>query len=570
MNDSKSITKYLGVVLDDRYEIQEKVGEGGMAIVYKAMDNRLNRLVAVKLMREEFFHDSEFKKRFYDEAHAVAMLSHPNIVAIYDVSSSETIDYIVMELISGITLRQYMDKKRSVPWKQALHFSRQIAAALSQAHARGIVHRDIKPQNLMLLKDGTIKVADFGIAAMENEQQKEVNGQAVGSLNYIAPEQLRGLPADARGDIYSLGVTLYEMLSGFKPYNATSPAELLEMQKEKEILPLRAFDAEIPKGLEEIVLKALSKDPQTRYQSAEELVRAIDEFSSKFIRKERRKKSNGEEVELTGSPLKVSATPTINIPHREYVRSIRKANRIGFSLGSFALMVTIVALFGFLWSFWLKEIFSEAKRTEIPNFVGSNYQSILNDVSLSSKFRFSVNHVVDTSTAAGTVLSQSPGAGRSLQITEDGIAVKLSVSSGYALSKVSYVVGQDYREATLQLQKSGFNVEVKTARSTEVEKDRVISTSPAAGEEISAGSTVYITVSSGAEIRFVRMPNVIGLTEEAAIVKLSNSNLTYGGTERRTSDYDIGTVIATSVVAFADVEEYSTVFLTVSAGPGGY
>ena len=570
MSDSRSITKYLGVVLDDRYEILEKIGEGGMAIVYKARDTRLERNVAVKLMREELFHDGDSKKRFYDEAHAVAMLSHPNIVAIYDVSNASETEYIVMELIAGITLRRYMDRRHTVPWKQALHFARQVAAALSHAHSRGIVHRDIKPQNLMLLRDGTVKVADFGIAAMEHELERQTTGQAIGSLNYIAPEQLRGAPADARGDLYSLGVTLYEMLSGFKPYNGESPAQLLEMQKEKEILPLRAFDAEIPAGLEKIVLRALAQDPEERYQSADEMIRAIDAFASAYRRQEKRVSEGKDPDEPAGGPLKITATRTVNIPHREYVRSIRRSNRIGYSLGSFALLAASVGLFVFLWNFWLRGVFAPAERTEMPNFVGSGVQSILNDVSLSQTYNFKVSYVVDTSHAAGTVLSQNPAAGRSLQITEDGIDVRLSVSSGYTLAEVDNVLGLDYREAVLQLQNSGFQTEVTTARSADVEKDRVISTSPAAGEQISAGSTVYITVSSGAEIEYVQMPNVIGLTEEAAIVKLTNAGLTYGSSERRTSDYEAGTVIATSIVAFAEVEKYTSIVLTVSAGPGGY
>jgi serine/threonine-protein kinase len=216
-NTMNTNDKYIGQLLDGRYEILELIGEGGMAIVYKALDHRLNRNVAVKILRDEMAQDEEFKRRFCAESHAVAMLSNPNIVAVYDVSHSDAMEYIVMELVDGITLKQYMDKKGAISWREALHFTKQIARALSHAHERGIIHRDIKPHNIMLLRDGTIKVADFGIAALDNEVH-ENNGQAIGSIHYIAPEQARGESPDTRSDIYSLGVVMYEMLTGEKPY----------------------------------------------------------------------------------------------------------------------------------------------------------------------------------------------------------------------------------------------------------------------------------------------------------------------------------------------------------------
>ena len=546
----RSYTKYLGVVLDDRYEILEKIGEGGMAIVYRAMDTRLNREVAVKIVRDELFGDEEISSRFFAEAHAVAKLSHPGIVAVYDVSQTEDVSYLVMELISGITLRQYMERKHPVPWKQVLHFSRQIADALQHAHERGIIHRDIKPQNIMLLPNGAIKVADFGIAAFEKEL-KETKGQALGSLHYIAPEQLRGRKADARGDVYSLGVSMYEMLK----------------QNNGSLLPIRAFDVDVPEELESIVLKAMSVDAKERYQSAGELKNALNKFTDHILTAEKRARNGLGEIE--GSPLKVAVTPSVNIPKWEYVQSMRRSNRIGFSTGSFALLAMAVAMFVFLWNFWLRDVFEPAQRMELPNFVGSSYETISHDVSLTSKYRFTVNYVVDISTPAGTVLSQDPVAGRTLMVTDEGMPVRLSVSTGYVLTDVPNVVGMNYREAMLQLQNAGFTVEISNETSQTVAKDIVIGSSPAAGEQISAGSTVYLSVSSGVQISYVRMPNLIGLSEAAAIEKLRNANLTYIGSERIASVYDVGTVIAQSVVAFAEVEELTGITLTVSSGDGG-
>lgn len=565
MMSDKSYTKYLGTVLDDRYEVIEKVGEGGMAIVYKARDIRLDRCVAVKVVRDELFGDEEVIKRFYAEAHAVATLSHPNIVSVYDVSQSEDISYIVMELISGITLRQYMDRKRPVPWKQVLHFSKQIADALQHAHERGVIHRDIKPQNILLLQNGTIKVADFGIAAFENEIN-ETKGQAIGSLNYIAPEQLKGKKADVRGDVYSLGVSMYEMLTGFKPYTGETPLEILQKQQAAAPLPIRAFDVDVPQEFEDIVLKAMAPEPENRYKSAEELKKALNTFTSRFRKEENRARNEAEGK--TGGPLKVSVTPTVNIPRREYIRSVRRTNRIGFSLGTFALLSMAVASFVFLWNFWLRDVFSEAERMELPNFVGSSYDVICNDVALNSKYNFNVNYVVDTVSPAGTVLAQEPAAGRSLMITDRGMDVTLSVSTGYILNEVPNVVNLDYREATLLMENAGFVVEVTNVTSPSVAKDLVMSSSPTAGEKISAGSTVYLSVSGGAQINYVKMPNLIGLSEDAAIMKLQNANLTYGGSERKSSEYEPGTVIAQSTVAFAEVEELTRITLTISAGGG--
>ena len=558
----KSYTKYIGVVLDDRYQILEKIGQGGMAVVFRALDLRLNREVAIKIIRDELFRDADMLRRFYAEAHAVAQLSHPGIVAVYDVSQNDNVGYLVMELISGITLKQYIDRKKTVPWKQVVHFARQIADALQHAHEHGIIHRDIKPMNIMLLQNGTTKVADFGIAAFENEI-RETRGQAVGSLHYIAPEQLRGGRADARGDVYSLGVTMYEMLTGYKPYTGETPADILKKQSSNSLLPVRAFDVDVPSELEDIVLRAMDTNPDSRYQTAKDLKVALNTFANKVLKADRRTKA-----EEDGSVFKVSVIPTVNIPKKEYIRSMRRSSRIGFSLGSFALMASGIVLFVFLWTYWLSDVFSPAERMQLPNFVGSSYETISKDVSLTSKYNFTVNYVVDTSTPAGTVISQEPVAGRSLMVTEEGMNVRLNVSSGFILTEVPNVVGLDYREASLNLQNAGFAVEISNVVSSSSPKDQVIGTSPAASEKISAGSTVYVTVSAGAQVSYVRMPNLIGLTEDAAVAKLQNAHLAYGGSERKNSDYEAGTVIAQSVVAFAEVEELTRITLTVSSGPG--
>lgn len=550
---------YIGVLLDDRYEILEKIGEGGMAVVYKAFCHRLSRFVAVKIMREEMAADEEFKRRFCAESHAIAMLSHPNIVAVYDVSHSDDVEYIVMELVDGITLKQYMDKRGAISWKEALHFTKQITKALAHAHSRGIIHRDIKPQNIMLLKDGTIKVADFGIAALENEMQE--SGQAVGSIHYIAPEQARGENPDARSDIYSLGIVMYEMLTGRKPYTGETIGEIAV--KHMSSLPTMPSDIvpDIPPELERITLKAMSCPINKRYQSANELLDDLDKFTQAQIVQEKKPEYENPAVAPVRSVSEMS--------REKYSLRRKRSGTVAYMTGVLGGLVLILALFVFLWNFWLRDVFSPAERIALPNFVGSNYESVVNNAELAGTYNFKVTYIIDTNAESGKILSQNPEPGRSMMITPDGIAVELSVSTGVVLTPVPDVTNIDYREATLELQRAGFAVEVENSTSDSVSKDCVISTSPAANEQISAGSTVYLVVSSGQQVSYTTMPNFVGLTEEAAINKIANSGLTYGGSEQVSSDYDAGTVIGQSPAAFQEVEEHGKVTLRVSTGPWG-
>lgn len=559
--------KYIGKLLDDRYEILEVIGEGGMAVVYKALCHRLNRYVAVKIMRDDMAADDEFRQRFCAESHAVAMLSHPNIVAVYDVSHSDAMEYIVMELVDGITLRQYMDKRGAVPWREALHFTKQMAKALSHAHERGIIHRDIKPQNIMLLKDGTIKIADFGIAALENEMHEE-SGQAIGSIHYIAPEQARGECPDARSDIYSLGVVMYEMLTGKKPYEGDSIGEIaVKHMNAMPVLP-RNIVPDIPEEFEFITLKAMCADLEQRYQSAGELLEALDAFTQNQLKEaEEAEKADEKGEEHESSPAVVPVRSVSELSRDKYYFRRRRARQVTFATGALGALVLSIALFVFLWNFWLDEIFSPAERVALPDFTGSNYESIVNNAELAALYQFNVVYVIDTESESGLVLSQNPDPGRSMMVTPEGIEVELSVSTGMVFTPVPDVVNMDYREATSRLQQAGFLVDVENATSDSVTKDYVISTSPAANEQLSSGSTVYLTVSAGPNISYVQMPNLIGLSEDAAISKLESTGLSFGSSEYVRSDLDAGTVIGQSVDAFTDIEEHSKIQLRVSSGP---
>ena len=558
MNENE---KYIGKMFDDRYEILECIGEGGMAVVYKAMCHRLNRYVAVKIMRDEMAADEEFRRRFCAESQAVAMLSHPNIVAVYDVSHSDDVEYIVMELIDGITLKQYMNRRGALPWKEALHFSKQIAKALSHAHERGIIHRDIKPQNIMLLRDGTIKVGDFGIAALENEIH-ENNGQAIGSIHYIAPEQARGNCPDARSDVYSLGVVMYEMLTGELPYTGDTLGEIAVKHMNADPVLPREKNPDIPPELERITLKAMTPRLEDRYQSAKELLEDMEAFTQSQV-------NAGEEddTEDQESPGVKPVRSVSELSKEKYKRRRRRASRVSFLSGTLGLLLLAVWLFTFLWDFWLEDVFSPAERIELPNFVGTEFQAIENNAELMSTYSFNVVYVIDRDNPTGLVLDQSPEPGRSMMVTPGGIKVELMVSSGADELAVPNVLNMNYADAVDTIQAMGFVAEIENTTSDSVARNNVVSSSPAAGETISPGSTVYLLVSSGAEVLYVEVPNLIGSTEEAAKAKLESANLSYGGAERVNSDLAVGTVVGQSIDAFTQAEEHSKVYLQISSGP---
>lgn len=563
-----NMDKYLGTMLDDRYEILEVIGTGGMAVVYKAMCHRLNRYVAVKILRDELANDEEFRKRFQTEAQAVAMLSHPNIVSVYDVSHSDGVEYIVMELIEGVTLMQYMKKKGALGWKEALHFAVQISKALEHAHEKGIVHRDIKPQNIMILKDGTIKVADFGIAALESAQEKK-SDQTVGSVHYIAPEQARGEQPDPRSDIYSLGVVMYEMLTGKMPYDGDTAEQVAMKHITGHPVPPQELNPDIPEELAAITLKAMNSDINARYQSASELLRDLEDF-----RKQQAAANLGsgsdEDVEI----LDV-ITPDVHpigksgeLSKEKYARRRRRSRKVSILSGACGVLVFLIAVFVFLWNYWLRDIFSVAERINIPNFVGASYEDIVNSSEFKKLFNFEVNYAIDPDVPEGQIISQDPEADRSMMVVPEGIDVSLTVSTGVRQTVIPDVTNKHYQEATIELQNAGFIVEIaNTEASDTVIVDYVISTDPAPGEELAAGSTVFLTVSAGPSIKLVTMPNLVGSTEKDAIARIESSNLSYGDTTYIHSDYDEGTVIRQSIDAYSDVEEHTRIFIWVSLGP---
>ena len=563
----KSTDKYIGKILDDRYEILELIGTGGMANVYKALCHRLNRYDAVKIMRDDTAADECFRKRFRTESQAVAMLSHPNIVSVYDVSHNENIEYIVMELVEGITLKQYMKEHGALPTDEVLNFSIQIAKALAHAHSKGIIHRDIKPQNVMLLKDGLIKVADFGIAALQNDIEESTN-ETVGSVHYIAPEQARGAAADARSDIYSLGIVMYEMMTGRLPYVGKSDVEVAVKHMNTEAVPPRTIVPGIPEELERICLKAMATDITDRYQSAGELLSDLEQFRKQLA-----------EASALKADVSSQSIETENIEVEDAGRRKRK-KKSKFALGSgvIAVLILIILVFVFVNGYFIKDLFSTPDKVDVPSFIGRYYEDVINDADYESQFKFTVTVKVDTEHDYGIIIEQNPkeGESRTLKNKDDRADVELVISSGNVIQDeidgekiVPDIVNKEFNEAIQLVKKAGFNYEISEAPSQSITKDYVIYSSPAAGEYANAGSVVTITVSTGPEEELTDVPKLVGLSKTAAIDKIESSKLSVGSIETVDSEYEAGTVIWQSLEAGKSVTAHTKISIQISSGRTG-
>ena len=554
--------KYIGKILDDRYEIIELLGSGGMANVYKALCHRLNRYDAVKIMRDETAANTELRRRFRAESQAVAMLSHPNIVSVYDVSHSDDVEYIVMELIDGITLKQYLQKKSVLDPSEVLDFTIQTAKALEHAHSKGIIHRDIKPQNIMLLKDGMIKVADFGIASLENTIE-ENNGETVGSVHYIAPEQARGEAPDARSDIYSLGIVMYEMLTGKLPYVGNSDVEVAVKHMNTDPVTPRDIVPSIPEELERICLKAMNSNIDERYQSASEMLADLEEYKSQSLA--------AHVLEDSEAVLIDSEEP----PRRRAKRS-RRSKKIALSSGILAVLLFIIIGFVFLNGYFLKDLFSDPVKVKVDNFVGRYYEDVINDKDYKKIYDFKVTFKVDLEHEYGIILSQDPESGRSKTVSDKGskIVVELvcaaeTVDDQKRLLKVPNIVNHEREEAISMVQDAGFTYSLEQAPSDSITKGYVISTDPVAGAAADEGSEIKIIISTGPETVMTKVPQLKGLSKESAIAKIESSNLSIGSISTAESDLVAGTVIDQNIAAGTEIEEHTKISITVSSGPSG-
>lgn len=564
----KNADKYIGKILDGRYEIVEQIGSGGMANVYKALCHRLNRYDAVKIMRDDTAVNDELRNRFRAESQAVAMLSHPNIVSVYDVSHSDGIEYIVMELVDGISLKQYLQKVGALNYKEVLDFSTQIAKALSHAHSKGIIHRDIKPQNIMLLKDGMIKVADFGIASLQNSIEMP-SDEAVGSVHYIAPEQARGYAPDARSDVYSLGIVMYEMLTGKLPYTGNSAVEVAVKHMNTDAVRPRQINPDIPEELERITLKAMSADIKSRYQSADELLADLEEFHNAEVTEQVLADTDTMSVALIEENLRAEEE------RKRRAKKEKRARKIAFGTGILGVLIFIILVFIFINGYFLKDIFGTPERLEVQSFVGRYYEDVINDADYNKTYKFTVTVKVDPDTEYGIILSQNPDGGvtRSLSGADGKIDVELIVSSGDTLDnkdgklEVPNVVNKEDASALRELEKSGLKCSVELAPSSSIAEGYIISTEPAAGETVDKGSSIKVIVSAGPEAEMTSVPQLKGLSRDAAIAKIEANGLSVGEISTAESNLDAGTVIWQSQDAGTEVEKSTQVSIQVSSGP---
>ena len=573
---------YIGRLLDDRYEILELIGTGGMAVVYKARCNRLNRLVAIKILKEDLSKDDEFRRRFHAESQAVAMMSHPNIVSVYDVSHSENIDYIVMELIEGITLKQYMEQKGTLNWREALHFATQIAKALEHAHSRGIIHRDIKPHNIMVLKDGSVKVADFGIAQMATAQNT-LTREALGSVHYISPEQAKGAHVDARTDLYSLGVVMYEMLTGRPPFDGDTPVSVAIQHINAKATSPRELNPSIPRGLEQITMHAMTADRDKRYASASEMLADLERFRrdpnctfdftqprdtldiGSILNPPPRPPRERPAAERRADPQPRPDAAKSEPPDARRGRGEpQKGSRVAVIAGIVCIALAILGILYFLYSYFISDLFTKTEEDTVPNLIGENYDTL--DKSKYPNFKIEVGQWRASDEESGTILDQSPDPGRTAKV---GTTIELTISSGSEENRMPDLVNMTLAGAQTTLNTMSVRVTIQPVYETsnDVTDGYVIRTEPAKDAPLTDGQTVVIYVSQGTAAEMTRVPALVGLPVEEAKELIEKAGLSTGSATAVESDLPEGTVTFQSVDAEEEVRKGTVINLQISRGP---
>ena len=569
--------RFIGKRLDGRYEIHELIGVGGMAYVYKAYDRVEGRWVAIKILKEEFSNNSDFLRRFRNESKAIAVLNHPNIVKVYDVSFGDQIQYIVMEFIDGITLKEYIEQEGTIRWQEAVHFTTQILMALECAHEKGIIHRDIKPQNIMLLQDGSIKVADFGIARFLQSETQTMTDKAIGSVHYIAPEQASGDYITDKADIYSVGVMLYEMLTGKLPFVADNAVSVALMQLQAKPVMPRELNPSIPRGLEQITMRAMEKNPVDRFQSAGEMLDDLDEF--------RRNPNIVFHYDLQTANARYDASrsmeaydasrqaPAYNDDYEyeeELVRSRRSAKGAMVVKGVLAAAIIVglaVAVIYFL-NYWNNRPEAGDDLLEMPNLVGQLYEDVIANEEYAD-FNIQVREGNDPDLQPGEIMKQDPAAGIMVKKDAD---VELLVNGGVGQVEVPDVVTDHMtlEEAQQAIEDAGLHSQVENVADDEVEEGRVISTNPEPGTMVDSGSTVTLRVSTGPAEERVTVPDgLVGDTLANVSAKLEEAGLVVGNVNRDdTSTLTVDTVISLSPNEGSEISKGSTVDITVSSGKG--
>lgn len=607
--------QYIGRLLDGRYEILEVIGTGGMAVVYKARCHRLNRLVAIKILKDEFAGDEEFRRRFHAEGEAVAMLSHPNIVQVYDVSTSDDANYIVMELIDGISLKQYMEKKGVLNWKETLHFAMQIAKALEHAHSRGIIHRDIKPHNVMVLKNGSVKVMDFGIARVMNKSNT-LTKEALGSVHYISPEQAKGGHTDNRSDLYSLSVVMYEMMAGRPPYDGESAVSVAIQHINGGAPRPSVYNPNIPEGMEQIIMKGMSLEPRDRYDSATQMLQDMEEFRKnpaitfhyhtvlddatrqiptqvqqpRTVAERKVQEKTGNRAPSDSMRLRQGGTG--NIPRRNTgvvppvvdreTENLRRAqqrrktegekkeekkkeerSRVATTAIVICSAVAVFAIILFLLALFNGALLQEEKRlVDVPYLEGLSYSETLAEQYPDFVIRLQPQQYSDTY-LNGQIMKQAPEGGQRVQ---KGTDLWLTVSMGEEppVKIMANFVDIDVDQAESVLKGQGFTVLIRKEVSYVYEPGQVTRTEPVADTELTDGQTVYLYVSTGKDVVEETMPNVVGMDVELAKTLLDQLGFSNLRVEAVESSKPAGEVVYQSVEKDKDVDVTTEVIIHYS------
>lgn len=558
---------YVGKRLDGRYEIQEIIGVGGMAVVYKAYDNIDDRIVAVKILKEEFLANEEFRRRFKNESKAIAVLSHPNIVKVYDVSYGDRIQYIVMECVDGITLKEYIQQQGVINYKEAVFFVTQILRALQHAHDKGIVHRDIKPQNIMLLENGAIKVTDFGIARFSRSETRTMTDSTIGSVHYISPEQARGDITDDKADIYSVGVMLYEMLTGKLPFESDNTVSVAIMQLQQDPVKPRDINPSIPVGLEQIVLKAMQKNVNDRYQSAAEMLLDLEEFrrnpSIQFDYDYKNTEPTKYIPNITGS---IKHIDPVEVEDDEEEEPVVKNRTIPILVGVITALVVVLAVaFGVLFKMGYLTGNSKVK---VPNFVGIIYD----EEEFKNKYPnyvFDVTEKVDADVSPNEIISQTPEKGT--KIDPKKTKIELVIATNAELVEVpDDLIGTDYVTAVTRLNGLGFKIKEKEVEQKDypgIPAGTVVSINPKGGNKVSVGTSVTLEYVSYDETKekLVIVPDVSNLDEENAKKVLTSSGFTVSTKSEYSDTVTKGYVISNTFKG-SKIPSGSNVVITVSKG----
>ena len=558
---------YIGKRLSGRYELLKLIGSGGMANVFEAKDLLEDKIVAIKVLKEEYLTNDEFVRRFRNESKVIAVLDHPNIVKVYDVNFTGAEQYIVMEYIDGITLKQYITHQGHLRWKDSVHFVTQILRALSHAHERGVIHRDIKPQNIMLLRDGTIKVMDFGIARFAREDIRTMDDKAIGSVHYISPEQACGEESDEKSDIYSVGVLLYEMLTGRVPFDGETPEQVAMKHIHQKPIPISKLQPDVPTGLCEIVEKAMQKDKNLRYRSAAEMLAAIDAFKQNpsIVFEYKYMPDEPESVKYSRSVSAIQAEE--NAPRKkkapveeEEEIIIKRSPTILILTGIAAACVitAVLVLLGFF--YWGRD--EKVAEIPMPNLVGM----YLDDVRKQDDYKNFQFQIVENELSEypkGQIYEQSVTPGVMVKVNRK---IKIKLSAGIQVLEVPNLTGSYVGDAEDTLSKLGLDHIVRTQEDDSVEADRVIKTDPPAGQQVEQGSQVVLYVSRAKASATVKVPKVIGYSLESATEKLTA--LGFEITTDETDSEDAPGTVLDQTLANEYAKKGETINLIVSNGSG--